>query len=942
MKRIYENVAKTSENRLPQRSYYIPKGKSECIMLNGEWNFAFFNRDIDVPNVITDWGKIDVPSCWQTRGFENPNYTNINYPYPCDPPFVPNDNPCGVYNREFIIEKLWGKLYFVLEGVSSCAFVYLNGEYVGFTQGSHLQAEFDITPFAKQGVNELTVKVLKWCCGSYVEDQDFFRMNGIFRDCYILQRPENHLTDIVVTADAKSGEVTVKAGAEAQISLLDASGECIGFSESETTVIKVENPILWSAEKPYLYTVKVCRDGEEITIRTAFRTIEISKEYELLINGVSVKLKGVNHHDTHPTNGWCQTDEELRADLELMKRLNINCVRTSHYPPTPYFLELCDELGFYVILETDIETHGFIRRHADVNYGYDSNEPEWTCTDPEWCDEYVERMKRAVLRDRNHQSVIMWSTGNESGHGPNHYEMIKWAKSLNDGRLIHCEDASRMGFEERADVYSRMYLSIEEIEKRAQNKEPMQPIFLCEYSHAMGNGPGDVYDYVKAFYKYPNVIGGCVWEWADHTVVKDGVQCYGGDFDGELTHDNNFCCDGMVFSDRSLKSGSLEVKAAYQPIYTELSDGVLKVFNRYDFTDFSECELSYTIEADGKQISSGVLDLALAPHGVAEIELEIPEIECEYGAYITCYLKNTGETVGFTQHKLEAQKNENIKEFVPACCSESEYEAVFSGEGFEYIFSKHYGNFTSIKKNGEEQLCERVDLTAWRAPTDNDANIKFKWGKYDIWQGENFDCQFNKIYDCSIENGVITVSGSLAGVSRKPYCKYTMVVKVDRDGVITYELDADIRENVIWLPRFGFEFKLKKENSAFKYFGKGPFENYVDLSHSTVYGMFESDASEEYVHYVRPQEHGNHCGTSMLEIGKLTFKSEQAFEFAVSEYSTEAITKAEHTNELVKNGMTNLRIDYKVSGIGSNSCGPALSDKYRLSEKKIRFVFSIF
>ncbi len=941
MKRVYEMVNKTSENRLPQRCYYIPKGKSEYTLLNGEWNFAFFSRDIDVPEKITDWGRIDVPSCWQVRGYENPNYTNINYPYPCNPPFVPDDNPCGVYEREFTVEELWGKLYFVLEGVSSCAFVYVNGEYVGFTQGSHLQAEFDITPFAKEGTNRITVKVLKWCCGSYLEDQDFFRMNGIFRDCYILQRPENHLTDILVTADAKSGEVTVKTGEQAEIYLYDAKGESYGSGVGDTAVFKVENPVLWNAEKPYLYTVKICRDGEEITIRTAFRTIEISDKYELLINGVPVKLHGVNHHDTHPTNGWCQTNEELRADLELMKRLNINCIRTSHYPPTPYFLELCDELGFYVILETDIETHGFIRRNADVNYGYDSSEPEWTCTNPEWEYEYVERMKRAVLRDRNHPSVIMWSTGNESGHGPNHYEMIKWARSLNDGRLIHCEDASRMGFEDHADVYSRMYLSIAEIEQKAQDESFKQPIFLCEYSHAMGNGPGDVYDYNEAFNKYPKVIGGCVWEWADHTVIKDDIQCYGGDFEGELTNDKNFCCDGMVFSDRSLKSGSLEVKAAYQPLYTEYADRILKLYNRYDFTDFSECELSYIVEADGEKLSEGVLDIALEPHNVAEIELDIPEIECEYGAYITCFLKKSGETVAFTQHELEAKKLKKIKEFIPADYNDGDYDIVLSGDGFEYIFSKHYGNFTSIKKNGEEQLCELVKLTAWRAPTDNDANIKFKWGKYDIWQGENFDCQFNKVYDCDIENGVITVTGALSGVSRMPYCQYKMTVKVDRDGVISYDLDANIRENVIWLPRFGFEFKLRKENNTFTYFGKGPFENYNDLSHSTTYGMFASSAAEEYVNYVRPQEHGNHFGTKLLSIGGISFKSEQGFEFAVSEYSTEAITEAEHTNELAKNGMTNLRIDYKVSGIGSNSCGPALLEKYRLAEKNIKFSFSI-
>jgi len=939
MKRIYENPQKTSQGRLNPRSYYIPEGKSEYMLLNGEWNFAYFGRDFDVPEKIEKWDKIPVPSCWQTEGYDKVNYTNINFPYPCDPPYAPIDNPCGVYEREFDINNLWGKVYFVLEGVSSCAFVYINDNEVGFTQGSHLQAEFDITPYVKQGKNTIRVKVLKWCCGSYLEDQDFFRMNGIFRDCYILQRPEDHITDVTVVSE--KGTVKVNAGKTADISLFDAEGNVLGTTNASQAEFKVEKPILWNAEKPYLYTVKIERDGEIITQKTGFCTIEISDKYELLINGVSVKLHGVNHHDTDPNNGWCQTNEQLRADLELMKKLNINCIRTSHYPPTPYFLELCDEMGFYVVLETDIETHGFLRRFANVSYNYDSESTDWPGTNPEWKNEHVERMQRAVLRDRNHVSIFMWSTGNESGHGPNHLAMIEWVRSLKDGRLVHCEDASRKGIEGRTDVFSWMYPSMEWLEKKANDENCKQPIFLCEYSHAMGNGPGDVCDYAELFYKYPNLIGGCVWEWADHVVMKDGVQCYGGDFEGELTNDENFCCDGMVFSNRQLKAGSLEVKAAYQPMYTELENGTLRITNRYDFTNYCDCEFKYVISADHKTVCEKTVTLNLAAHETTELKLDIPELSCEYGAFVTCYLYKDGEEVAHTQHELEAKLIKNEIKNTPAEYEEDKLNIYLKGENFSYTFSKIYGNFTSMIKNGAEQLDGLVELTAWRAPTDNDKLVKTLWGNYNIWQGENFDTQFNRVYDCEIKEGVITVNGSLAGVSRQPYCKYTLTVKVNCDGVVSFDLDADIRENVIWLPRLGFEFKFRKEYSDFTYFGMGPHECYTDMRRSALYGLWESNSEKEYVNYVRPQEYGNHYGVRMLNIGEFKFIGNNVFESLVSDYDSWAVSKAKHTNEIVANGSTNVRIDYKVSGIGSGSCGPLTAPKYRLDEKKISFKFEI-
>ena len=937
--RVYEQTEKTSENRLPQRPYYIPEGKSEYRLLNGNWRFAFFARDTEMPEEIDHWDTIPVPSCWQLQGYENPNYTNVNYPYPCDPPYVPDENPCGVYEREFDLEQVWGRVYFVLEGVSSCAFVYVNGSYVGFTQGSHLQAEFDITDYVNPGVNTLRVKVLKWCCGSYLEDQDAFRYNGIFRDCYLLQRPKEHMVDVDVRTEGS--RIRVRADKPADMTLFDREGNCLGFVPNvDEAVFSVENPVLWNAEKPYLYSVRLERAGERITQKIGLRTIAVSEKKEMLINGVPIKLHGVNHHDTDPHRGWCQTAQELRRDLELMKKLNINCVRTSHYPPSPVFLELCDELGLYVILETDIETHGFLRRYANVEYHYDVESEDWPGTNPAWQKEFLERMERAVTRDKNHCSIIMWSTGNESGHGPNHIAMLQWLKNLHDGRLRHCEDACRKGDYSNIDVISNMYHDIPTVSKMAQDSSIHLPIMLCEYAHAMGNGPGDVWDYNELFDRYPNVIGGCIWEWADHTVVVDGVQKYGGDFPGELTLEGNFCCDGMVFSDRSLKAGSYEVKAAYQPMRTAYADGILTVRNGFDFTDFSECELVISIEADGAAVEEKRMTVALAPHTSMPIPISVPAEDCRYGLYLTCRLYHHGEPVAQTQHKLGDGAVTDLNKSA-AATEEKPYEVIFSGEGFRYVFSKQFGTFTSLVVDGQEQLAEPIKLTAWRAPTDNDRNIKLFWGSYNVWQGENLDKPFTKVYDCQVSHGCVRVEGSLAGVSRKPFFRYALEVSVNREGGIAVSLNGQVRENVVWLPRLGFELTLPGEDMAFRYYGCGPMESYCDMRHGGTVGMYESSARREYVPYVRPQEHGNHVAVKMLEIGKMRFESGKAFEINVSAYATDDLDRAEHTDELTADGKTHVRIDYKVSGIGSNSCGPELMEQYRLAEKEIALCYTI-
>ena len=939
--RAYERLDNISENREPQRAYYIPYDSLEKALkgekreskfyrlLNGDWNFKYFESEYDVPDEITEWDSIPVPSCWQLHGYDQIGYTNVNYPIPVDPPYVPDVNPCGIYRTSFEIADEWvpRKTYIVFEGVSSCVFLYVNGTYVGYSQGSHLQAEFDISAYVKAGKNELTAKVLKWCSGTYLEDQDFFRFSGIFRDVYLLSREENHIKDIKVSADCKA---------------INVSCDNYEIYDADHNLANLNNPILWNAENPYLYTVVVKGTTEYIPIKVGMREIKISDKLELLINGVSVKLKGVNHHDTNAYRGYVMSEEELKTDLLKMKELNINTVRMSHYPPTPEFLTMCDEMGFYVIDETDLETHGFVSRNTGYRWDDKAVPEEWIHSMPEWEHSYVERAMRMYERDKNHPSIIMWSTGNESGHGVNHKKMVEWLRKKDSTRLIHCEDATRQGYHGVSDVASLMYVGMEELEEKyINNPELPYPVFLCEFSHAMGNGPGDVYDYVELMYRHPKFIGGCIWEWADHTVIKDGVPMYGGDF-GELTHDGNFCCDGLVFYDRQFKAGSYNTKYSYQYFGSEYKDGKLYLTNYYDFTNLNKYEFRFEKSVDGIVTETVTKRIDINPHETVEIEIPFQlDDPCKMGVYLNIYQLDDGYERGFVQHEIKNSKL-NPELGNPVDLSENEKYIYAKTKAGEYTVSKITGNICSIVKKGDELLSQPVQLTAWRAPTDNDRKIKYNWGLFqDNLSGINLNRLFSKVYSCEMNGNEISVTGSLAGVSRIPFFYHKTTYRFFENGV-QMVLDGEFNEkiNCPFFPRLGYEFTLNQENDSFTYFGMGDMENYCDMCHHAKMGLYQSNAKGEYVNYIMPQEHGNHCRTKMLTMDcGIQFIADSEFECNVSEYTSEALTKAEHINELQKNNKTNVRIDYKVSGIGSNSCGPQLLEKYRLTKGKVEFSF---
>lgn len=944
--RFYENTSIVSENREPQRAYYIPKNEGAYRLLNGKWKFKYYERDIDVEDVISDWSEIDVPSCWQLYGYGygEPIYPNATYTFAVDPPYVPNENPCGVYEREFEISDVDNDTYIVFEGVCSCLMLYINGNYVGYSQGSHLQAEFKINDYVKQGTNTVTAKVLKWCYGSYLEDQDFLKFNGIFRDVYLLSRPKGHIRDIDITTDHNN--INIKFDGQGLVKLFDKD-VLLDSKDAEGVVsFTVEKPVLWNAEKPYLYEVVFEYKGEIISQKVGFRKIEISPFGELLINGTAVKLKGINHHDTHPTKGWSVEDEDNLKDLKLMKQLNINTIRTSHYPPTPRFLEMCDELGFYVLLENDLETHGFVFR-TPKNSEYDSDNPFWTCNRHEWEEAYFDRVVRTVERDKNHASVIIWSTGNESGYGKHHAKMIDWIHNRDKTRLVHCEDATRIGFPNKADIYSQMYQPLELMEEYAKDMTQKRPYFLCEYSHAMGNGPGDIYDYWQIIYNHPKFIGGCIWEWADHVILDNGVQKYGGDF-GDVFSCGRFCADGLVFSDRKFKAGSLEAKAVYQYIKTELNGSKLVVTNLYDFTNLNEYTLKIEIQCDGEIIDTKELVLDLAPKSKAEVELECElPVRCRYGCYVDVRLYNKDDyEVAVCQHDLNILTEYYVNNSGYADITEDEKKIYISGDNFEYIISKCYGSLESMIVNGKQQLKDVVKLTAWRAPTDNDVFIAKEWGPISLhWSlesGEHLNVLFSNIYDCRVCNGTVVIEGSLAGMGCIPFFRYLLVFTFYADGEVNVDLKGNVREGCIWLPRLGFEFKTPYENGEFTYYGMGEYENYVDMCHHATVGMFSSDADSEYVNYVYPQEHGNHTKTKMLQVKDgLRFQTNEKFEFNVSHYNSDNLTQAKHPHELIKDDSTIIRIDYKVSGLGSNACGSPLAELYQLNDKEIHLNFFI-
>lgn len=985
LNKLLQNPSLLSLNRETDRAFYIPyadeqsalEGKGDSPyrqLLNGTWKFRYFPRAIDVeedalmPNYpFTD--EIPVPSNWQMHGYDIPHYTNVEYPYPVDPPYVPNDNPVGVYSRTFTLDAAWNgkEIYLRCEGVAPCMLLYINGQEAGYTQGAHLPSEFNITPFLQKGENTVSILVAKWCDGSYLEDQDFYRLSGIFRDIYLLAREKNHIRDYFIhtqlSANYRDAEIMLEweaaGGGDVEVTLLDPSGKKLDSGLNRTS-FQISHAEKWTAETPNLYYLLLKMGNEVICEPFGIRSVQISPKGELLINGVSVLIKGVNRHDSHQTKGYVTSYEDMEYDLLQMKRLNINTVRTAHYPNAPEFYHLCDRLGLYVVDETDIEIHGFATRLGGKPGCYQPYHKDWVCEMPAWREAFVERVRRMVERDKNRPCVIFWSLGNESGYGGNHDAMSHWVRHRDPSRLVHYASASVAGNPDTVDMCSYTYPGIErtkELCKEAGNR----PVFLCEYVHAMGNGPGSVEEYMEIFRSYDNLIGGCVWEWADHVIEKDGKYYYGGDF-GEIPHDGNFCVDGMVFPDRSLKAGSLNIKQNYRNLFAEyLGGGNIKVSSDYRFRTANET-VTAILDCDGEQTTLLSQQLNLKPGESAILELPISAVDCREGAYLNVIFSvsedtpwaSTGTETGFEQFTLlEKPQNLTTNETGALSVTEDKEFITIAGADFTYRFNKLYGAFESMIYGDKEWLAERTVFSVWRAPTDNDRRIKLIWGSYyDNFrdnEGLNLSsmyCYCTKLAEISDTKAVITAECNISARAKAPIIKFTVRYTITPDGAVLHEVTANVREDAPFLPRFGAEYVLTEGSEAISYYGMGPGENYVDLRAHTHMGWFESNVTDEHIPYVRPQENGNHTKIKRLSVndgqGKaFTVKSAEQLECSATHFKSLDLEKNAHEFELTPRKETILRVDYKVSGIGSNSCGPELDTKYRLNEKEFEYTFSI-
>ena len=985
----YERLDSMHINTEKPRAYYIPAAgempydfidarnlSERFVSLNGNWDFGYYKSiaEVDESVISAEYRLPDtlkVPSIWQANGYDNRQYVNLDYTIPYNPPFVPTQNTCGVYKRKFNIAENTSlpKVYICFEGVDSCFYVYVNGKFTGYSQVSHSNTEFDISDFVNVGENDITVIVLKWCSGTYFECQDKFRESGIFRDVYLLLRPEKHIRDYKIQTDLVDGGVLTTisvdidfSGKNAEIDyiLRDKNGntEIAGKTSNGKIAVEINNPVLWNAEKPELYILHLKTKNECISAYVGIRKIEV-KNSVILLNGKQLSIRGVNRHDSHPRKGAAVSYEDILNDLELMKQNNINAIRTSHYPNISYFPTLCDYYGFYVMAESDLETHGLRRLYPPENqFGMLNN-------DPDYLPIYLDRQVLNYERDKNHPSILFWSCGNESGIGKNIEACAEYFKRVDSSRLVHYESLYHATDYtpnlSNLDMRSMMYPSFNKIktyfnDQKKLKKSERKPLILCEYSHCMGNGPGDFEDYYELFEKYPEFVGGFVWEWCEHAAydgkTSDGKEryLYGGDF-GENKHDGNYCVDGLVHPDRTPTSSLFELKNVYRPVRIKYSNGKLFITNKLDFLPLSEAVyIEYEIKSDGRHISGGRFnDIKTAPHLTSKIPIELPE-KYEGNTYLNVYIKskgnsaflNKGDLLGIEQFclfdeipKLDFQATNGALNI-----SETDNFIKIDGNNFSYNFSKLKGTFSSLFKNGKEFLEKAVEFNIWRAPTDNDIAIKKNWIR------ARYNYAFQDVRRISVKdfgNGVVISEQILIVASGiQKILKLSVCWTVNSNGEILFECEAQKNMKLPVLPRFGIRLFLNNTLENVEYFGKGPYDSYCDKQQSAYYDLFNTTVSDMYENYIRPQENGNHLGTRYMTLSGDNMALgvtavNKAFNFSALHYSQENLQNTMHGFELKKEPYTVLCLDYAQNGIGSQSCGPKMRPKYSFSEERFNF-----
>ena len=963
---------------LPKHCYFIPFGEGQdpfaqressdrFELLNGEWNFRCYNSIIDLEDDFSalPGDKLAVPANWQLHGYDRAQYTNVCYPIPYDPPYVPDDIPVGVYGRDYGYKPDGMRRILTFEGVDSCLYLYVNGKFAGYSQVSHSISEFDITPFLNNGANRITAAVLKWCDGTYLEDQDKIRLSGIFRDVYVLSRPEKRLENYTVRTELSDGMTSARLiftpqGADVSAVLTDPDGrKCAEFSaaDGETVSVEINAPRLWSAEIPELYSLTITAAGEKIGERVGFRRIS-AESGVFRVNGRAVKFKGVNRHDSYPDTGYYAPVEKMRNDLVQMKRHNINAVRTSHYPNAPQFYQLCDEMGFYVIDEADVESHGCVEVYNDYKWTRGYQGIALLASDERFRAAILDRAESLVKRDINRPCVVFWSLGNESGWGRNFSAAGELVKSLDDTRLLHYESTLRLDDtpDDVLDLVSKMYPSAKEMYDIISDENEKRPFVLCEYCHAMGNGPGDLEDYHQTFYSNERFCGGFVWEWCDHTVplgkTPDGKikYGYGGDF-GEKHNDGNFCMDGLNYPDRTPHTGLLELKQVYRPVRVKsgAQPGDFVFSSTLEFADAGELlDCRWEITRNGDVISTGKVEFSVPPMG--DTTVKVPEAAESSGESYIRFIFTAKKDAAFCEKGYELcfdQVKLSDGEFsVPAVSvpvsvnNEPLFVNITAGD-VEYRFNKRLSAFDSIRQGGRELLEKPVQFNFFRAPTDNDT-MKNDWYRAHL---NDFTA---RNYGVDVTSGAdfaeISLRQSFGWSIDKPFAYMDVKYRVSGAG-LDIICGAEISDKVEFLPRFGIRLFLPRDFSQVEYFGYGPHESYIDKHNLDYVGKFAADISEMHEDYIRPQENSSHYGCKYMNISDgesvVRFTCGGDFSFSASEYTQEELAAKRHNFELEKCGSSVVCVDRMMAGVGSNSCGPALAEKYRLPLPKLNAEYHI-
>lgn len=980
----------------------LPRSESKYFhSLCGEWDFRFYSSLVDVEDgfyaedfeIDSSYDKIKVPMNWQMaldKDYDKPNYTNINYPIPLDPPHVPDENPCGIYIRDFEIDEnsINRDLFLNFEGVDSCFYLWINGKFVGYSQVSHMTSEFNVTEYVHTGKNRIAVLVLKWCDGTYLEDQDMWRMSGIFREVYLLERSRRgRIEDFFVKTELKKKlsrctiEVDLKVFGDRNVDykLISPHGEEIASGESKDGKIKIkfDNPVLWNDEAPLLYNLYLDVSDETILAKIGIKSLEI-KNSIFFLNGQKIKIRGVNRHDSHPFLGHATPVDHMLEDLYILKRHNVNAIRTSHYPNDPRLLEICDELGFLVIDEADIETHGtgsrICRTEKDNKYG----QPEWHAfwsefsQNPEWKEAYVDRAKRMFERDKNRACVIFWSLGNESGCGDNHRAMRDYIKGRASNSIIHYEGANyRYGefakkkFTDVSDIESWMYPSIADCKEILESKKrAKKPFYLCEYCHAMGNGPGDLRDYWELIESDDRFVGGCIWEFTDHSVaVPDGKggfnYTYGGDFN-DFPNDANFCVDGLVYPDRTPHTGFKEAKIAYQPFFASYNgDGSVKIKNRLFFEGLDDIRVEWNIKTDGILVANGEISgLMLMPRESNDFILFNPDnFTLNGNSYLTLIFftktdkpwANAGFECGMKQFELTSVKEKEITVIDGNIdVEEDDRYVTVSVNDNKFVFDKPYGRLKTIQHNGTDLIAKPVELNFNRAPLDNDVPYLSQWKEIGLHRLQQKT--YNAVVtEKSANKVVISTSLSMSSYQFDPVFRGTLTYTFLADGAVLINVNGKATDGIEVLPRIGLQLTMPEGFEKFSFFGYGPHESYVDKNLSTYVDKFETTVTDNFEHYVRPQENSSHYGTKWAEIRNengiglycepFNFES---FSVNAQHFTPNMIHEAKHDYELQPMKETVLSLDYKNLSCGSASCGPLSLDKYRLLDKEFNFTFRIF